>query len=427
LTPAPAPVQTGSAEELLHWAERRRAQAASSPRAAEVRKKVAEILDRVRRDGDRAIRELAKEIDRKELEDIAFEVPSRSSLTVTKMTPVLAAAARSIERFCLAQPLVPAKVEDDGLVARVEPIPYHTVGVYAPGGRASYPSTVLMCVIPARVAGVRRIEVCCPNITFTVKEAASIAGATMLCGVGGAAAVAAMAFGTESVARCEKIVGPGNEWVVEAKRQVRDFVGIDSLAGPSEVVVVAGPGADAGTIALDLLAQLEHGPGGLAGLIATDPALADAVERRCGEMLAETGAPAWMSEALFVSKAKEEGEASAIADRVAGEHVSVQGEDEFCLRVAARIRHAGTVFIGSPAAVAFGDYCAGPSHVLPTGGQARFTSALSPLDFVRRVQFVEMDSRAAARLAPTAEALAREEGLALHAESVKARVKKGGG
>ncbi|MGH7342880.1 MAG: histidinol dehydrogenase, partial [Candidatus Rokuibacteriota bacterium] len=278
-----------------------------------------------------------------------------------------------------------------------------------------------------RVAGVRRIEVCSPKITFTVKEAASIAGATMLCSLGGAAAIGAMAFGTESVARCEKIVGPGNEWVVEAKRQVRDIVGIDSLAGPSEVVVVAGPGSDVAIVSMDLLAQLEHGPGGLAALVATEPFFAEQVSRKCAEMLRETGAPVWMNEALFVATARDEGEAADIADRIAAEHVSVQGDAGFCARAAAGIRHAGTVFIGSPAAVAFGDYCAGPSHVLPTGGQARFASALSPLDFVRRVQYLEMDAVAASRLAPVAEALAREEGLALHAESVKARAKRGGG
>ena len=426
MTPAPAPVQSGSAEALLFWAERRRAEAAASPRAAEVRTMVAGILARVRRDGDRALRELAKEIDDRELHEIAFDVPPRSALTVTEMTPHLAAAARNIERFCKAQSLSGAKVEDNGLVARVEPIPYETVGVYAPGGRASYPSTVLMCCIPARVAGVKRIEVCCPKITFTVKEAASIAGATMLCSLGGAAAIGAMAFGTESVARCEKIVGPGNDWVVEAKRQVRDIVGIDSLAGPSEVVVVAGPGSDPGFVSLDLIAQLEHGPGGLAALIATDRSFAEDVARRCGELLAESGAPAWMGGALFVATARDEGEAVDIADRLAAEHVSVQGHEAWCQRTAPGIRHAGTVFIGSSSAVAFGDYCAGPSHVLPTGGQARFSSALSPLDFVRRVQYLEMDPRAASRLAPVAESLAREEGLALHAESVQARVKKGG-
>jgi histidinol dehydrogenase len=423
LTAPPAPVQRGQAEALVAWAEKRRAEAAASPRAAEIRRRVSEIIARVRRDGDRALRELAREIDGAELREIVWEVPPRSALTVTEQTPHLHAAARSIERFCLAQPLAPTRVEDAGLVARVECIPYDTVGVYAPGGRASYPSSVLMSCIPARVAGVKNIELCSPKITSTMKEAASIAGATLLHPLGGAAAVAAMALGTESVARCEKIVGPGNEWVVEAKRQVRDFVGIDSLAGPSEVVVVADGEADPGFVALDLLAQLEHGPGGLAALVTESASLAEDVARKCGEMLGSSGAPAWMSEALFVAVAKDHGEAADAADRIAPEHVSVQGSAGFCDDASKAVRHAGTVFIGSHSAVAFGDYCAGPSHVLPTGGRARFSSALSPSDFVRRVQYLEMDESSARRLAGVAEALAREEGLTMHAESVRARAK----
>ncbi len=386
-----------------------------------MRKRVAEIISRVRRDGDRALRELSKEIEGRELEEIVFEVPRMSALTISELTPSLSVAAKNIERFCESQPLPTGEVEEGGVKARVAAVPYDTVGAYVPGGRASYPSTVLMCVIPARIAGVRKTVVCSPRITFHVKQAASIAGASLLCSVGGAAAVAAMACGTESVPRCEKIVGPGNEWVVEAKRQVRDFVGIDSLAGPSEVVVVADAGADPAVIALDLLAQLEHGPGGLAALVTPSSALADEVARRCAEMLSSSGAPTWMAEALYVAVGASDDEAARTADRLAAEHVSIQGGRDFCISASSSIRRAGTVFVGSSSAVAFGDYCAGPNHVLPTGGTARFSSALGPHDFVRRVQYLEMSEEGAAKLAPAAEALAREEGLTLHAESVKAR------
>jgi histidinol dehydrogenase len=307
-----------------------------------------------------------------------------------------------------------------GQHVEVVEVPVRRAAAYVPGGRAPYPSTVVMCAVTARAAGVEELALCSPagpegGVHPAILAAAALCGVAEVYAMGGAQAVAALALGTESVPRVDVIVGPGNSYVQEAKRQLAGVVGIDGVAGPSELVVVASDGADPELVALDLLAQAEHGPDSLVAAIATEGGLLDAIETRLadGDPDGAKGADAVLVQAADVPAAL------ALAEDIAPEHLQLVGAEAEALADA--VRFAGCLFVGRDAGTAFGDYVAGSNHVLPTGGAARFASALGVATFRRRMSRVSLPPGAAARLAPAGAALARAEGFAAHAESMERR------
>jgi histidinol dehydrogenase len=296
------------------------------------------------------------------------------------------------------------------------------VGAYVPAGRAAYPSSLVMVAATARAAGVDEIVVCAAcgpdgRVDPLILAAASLCEVEAVYRVGGAQAIAALAYGTETVAPVDVIAGPGNPWVQEAKRQVVGVVGIDGIAGPSELVIVADGGQEAEPLALDLLAQAEHGPDSLVVAISPDAGLLDelkiAVERLVGDRPSVTDAP------LALVAVDGTAAAVALADAIAPEHLQLVGPDAEAL--ADSVRAAGCLFVGAAAATAFGDYVAGSNHVLPTGGAARFQSAVSPATFRRRMARVSFPDAAAGRLAAKGAPLARAEGFPVHAESMERR------
>ena len=398
----------------------------------DVRERTGGIVDRVRREGDVALRALAVELDGVTLGEL--EVPrSRWTRALEALEPdlrrAMERATANIERVHGAfMPRAQETESEPGIVVGRRPDPLRCVGVYAPGGRAAYPSSVLMGVVPARVAGVEEIVVCSPPLRETgrpsdvVLAAAALAGASRVFALGGAGAVAAMAYGTASVPRVDRIVGPGNAYVAEAKLQVSRAVAIDSPAGPSELLVVADDAADPVLIARELLAQAEHDPLAAVVAVSTSERGADAISAAlaaqldaqpraaiCAAALAGQGAVLW-AESLA--------DAIAFANDYAAEHLLlVVTELDAAL---ARLRNAGTVFVGASASVAFGDYMTGANHVLPTGGLARSYSGLSSLDFVRWTTYQRITPQAAARLAVDVGNFADAEGLAGHAMAARA-------
>jgi histidinol dehydrogenase len=310
-----------------------------------------------------------------------------------------------------------------GQTVTVREVPVEAAGIYAPGGRASYPSSVLMCAIPARVAGVSRIALATPpgpdgEVSSTVLAAAAMCGIREVYAVGGAQAVFALAFGTETIERVDVVAGPGNVWVREAKARVAaDVVGIDSLAGPSELMVIAGHDADASWIALDLCAQAEHGEDSPLIVAAVEERVLDAIEAAVADA---AGSRPTVTEAPLALVQVPDAEAGiALANAYAPEHLELVEEDAALL--ADRVVAAGCVFVGRFGATAFGDYAAGSNHVLPTGGAGRFAGPLGPATFRRRISTVEVPPDAAAKLAPHVDAIARAEGLPVHGESAMIR------
>ena len=305
--------------------------------------------------------------------------------------------------------------------------PLRRVGIYVPGGRAAYPSTVVMTVIPAKLAGVQEIAVATPRTNPAVRYALERLGVTEVWGMGGAHAVAAFAYGTETIPRVDKIVGPGNAWVTAAKKLVVGDVAIDGIAGPSEVVILADGDADPALLAADLLAQAEHDPLAAAVLITCDAKQGKLVAREVDRQLADlsTAMTAGVAKdsllrfgaALVVSSLDE---AVELIERIAPEHLQLVGKE--AETVAGRINSAGAVFLGACTPEVFGDYIAGPSHVLPTCGSARFASALGVEDFLRRSHTIRFTQAAAARRAAAAAALADAEGLPAHAASARRRL-----
>jgi histidinol dehydrogenase len=301
-------------------------------------------------------------------------------------------------------------------------------GLYVPGGRAAYPSSLLMNAIPAKVAGVQRLVVVTPTpkgvINPLVLAAAHLAGVDEIWRVGGAHAVGALAYGTKRIKPVDVITGPGNAWVAEAKRQLFGVVGIDMVAGPSEILVIADGKNDPDWIAADLLSQAEHDPAAQSILITDDPLLADTVADRIGVELAmlptaRVASESWNTHGVIIEVASLD-EAPALANALAAEHVEIATDDPEVLFKA--IRHAGSVFLGRYTPEAVGDYVAGPNHVLPTGRRARFSSGLSVLDFMKRTSFIQMDASALEKIGPAAIALAEAEGLPAHARSIEARL-----
>ncbi len=397
-----------------------------------LQEQVREIIRQVRSEGDQALRRMAREFDGAELE--ALEVPREVwTQALEGLDPRLRAdletAAENIRVFHAAQ--VPEEVRVEvrpGVTLGRRAVPLDRVGVYAPGGRAAYPSSVLMGVVPARAARVPEIVVCSPPgpsglPPAEVLAAAAIGGATRLFALGGAGAIAALAYGTASVPRADAIVGPGNRYVTAAKMQVAGEVIIDSPAGPSEVLVLADEGADPRRCALELICQAEHDPDAAVALITTSRALLERVRTSLEEETTRAPRRQIVEEALagqgalFLAYSREE--ALSLARDYAAEHLALftrtPRED------LDRIPTAGTVFLGEAAAVAYGDYLTGANHVLPTGGLARSFSSLSTLHYLRMFTWQEISPEAAAEMAPAVERMAESEGLPGHAEAVRAR------
>ncbi|WP_397592691.1 histidinol dehydrogenase, partial [Sphingorhabdus sp.] len=303
-------------------------------------------------------------------------------------------------------------------------------GVYVPGGRAAYPSSVLMNIIPAKVAGVGRIVMVTPTpggaTNQTVMAAAHVAGVDEIWRVGGAQAIAALAYGTDRIRAVDVITGPGNAWVAEAKRQLYGVVGIDMVAGPSEIVVVADAQNDPAWIAADLLSQAEHDPTSQSILFTDNADFADKVSAAVDAQIAtlSTGAVArasWADFGAIIVVENLEG-AMPLVNRLAAEHLELAVDDVRAESLFGLVRHAGSVFLGRMTPEAIGDYVAGPNHVLPTGRRARFASGLSVLDFMKRTSFIALDQQAINKIGPAAATLADAEGLPAHAASVRKRL-----
>ena len=395
---------------------------ASAAMPAGVAATVAGIIADVRARGDAAVRELTARFDGTRLDSLFLD-DARWDVLAEQCPPAVRAALEMAHQRVRAfhEPQISASYEQrlpDGGVLRCLTLPLRRAACYVPGGRAAYPSTVIMTVTVARLAGVPDVIVATPRVAPEVAAAARIAGATRILLSGGAQAVAALAIGTETVPRVDVIVGPGNAYVTEAKRQLSGEVRIDSLAGPTEVVIVADESADPRAAAADLIAQAEHDPLALSILVTPSERLAKDVAAAlqptgiAAESLANHGA---------IVLTRDLDEALRFADELAPEHLELLIEDA---RDAVRkVPHAAAVFVGHHAPVPVGDYLAGPNHTLPTGGTARFASPLSASDFVRRQNVIEYGAQQLAADARSIEALAHAEGLHGHAVAVEVRKK----
>jgi histidinol dehydrogenase len=399
------------------------------PPAPNVEADVRAIVDQVRAGGDAALIELAERFDPARVAPDVLAVPTQEiegalGWAEPELLDSLRVAIANVEAVARAQVGHGAVVElGDGQYVDIAEVPVRRAGAYVPGGRAPYPSTVIMCAVTARVAGVREIAICSPPSVADARVHPLILAACALCGVnevyrvGGAQAIAALAYGTESIRPVDVIVGPGSPYVQEAKRQVSGVVGIDSIAGPSELVVVAADDADPQLIALDLLAQAEHGPDSAVAVISPKSTLLDTVSEEVARLGPER--PSVTDAVLAVISTPDAASAVALADAIAPEHLELIGDEAEDL--VNRVERAGCVFVGEMGATAFGDYVAGSNHVLPTGGAAHFASALSPRTFRRRMARVSLTDEAAARLARHGAAIARAEGFPVHGESMEQR------
>ncbi|MGA2925601.1 MAG: histidinol dehydrogenase [Solirubrobacteraceae bacterium] len=393
------------------------------PAPESVKDAVAEIIARVRADGDGAVIDYTRRFDTAGAPPGPLVAADRElDAAARALDPAVRAglqhAIENVERVACEALRQDRTVDLTGHQVVLREAPVDRAAIYVPGGRAPYPSTVVMGVIPARAAGVEHVAVCAPpardgRVDSVVLAACRLAGAGTVYAIGGAQAIAALAYGTESVSPVDVIVGPGNLYVQEAKLQVFGQVGIDGFAGPSDLVVIADGDADPGPLALDLLAQAEHGPGTLVIGISPSAALLDRLQERL-QSAPDTGAVACLVEVT------DAGAAGELANAIAPEHLQLVGRH--AERLAPGIRHAGCVFVGAAAATAFGDYIAGSNHILPTAGAARYASALTPAHFRRSFTEVRIGHRAAAPLARAAAPVARAEGFEQHARSMEARI-----
>lgn len=400
----------------------------------ELERQVAAIIQEIRRRGDAALLDFTNRLDHRnaaagDLEVAAGRIESAFAEIPTAVRAELEEAWRRIRVYHERQKVDSWTFEDDtGVLLGQKVTPLDRIGVYIPGGRAAYPSTVLMNVIPARIAGVREIIMTVPTpggeLNPVVLAAARIAGVDRIFSIGGAQAIAALAYGTETLPAVDKIVGPGNRYVAAAKRQVFGKVGIDLIAGPSEVVIISDGTTNPDWIAMDLFAQAEHDEDARAILICIDERFLKRVEQSMVRLLPE------MERAVIIRAALERhgaiihvaslDEAANVSNRIAPEHLELAVADP--LPLAQKIRHAGAIFLGCHSAEVLGDYCAGPNHVLPTGRSARFSSPLGVYDFQKRSSVIMCSPNASARLARTASVLARAEGLTAHARAAEYRL-----
>ena len=400
----------------------------------DVAKNVTHIIRRVRDEGDAAVRDLTRLFDKHDLDGTGWRIDRADCLAAfegldSDLRAALELAAERIAAYHIKQiPEDSDTIDAAGIRLGARWRPVDAAGIYVPGGRAAYPSSVLMNAIPARAAGVRRLVMMTPTpggeINPLVLAAAHIAGVDEIWRIGGAQAIAALAYGTASIAPVDVVTGPGNAWVAEAKRQLYGVVGIDMVAGPSEIVVVADGANDPEWIASDLLSQAEHDPTSQSILFTDDPDLADAVAAAVDRQIdtlatAATARASWDANGAIILVPTLE-DALPLVDRLAPEHLELACDNPEALFE--RVRHAGSVFLGRHTPEAVGDYVAGPNHVLPTGRRARFASGLSVLDFMKRTSFLALDSAGLAAIGPAAVALANAEGLPAHARSVAIRL-----
>jgi histidinol dehydrogenase len=395
---------------------------------------VAAIIAAIRETGDAALCAYTEKFDRVAISPAALAITGQEIAAALASIPAplldaLDTAAARITEFHRAQLPIDMQMHDDaGVTMGMRWTPLDSVGVYVPGGKAAYPSSVLMNALPAQVAGVGRITMCVPApggvLNPLVLAAAQRAGVTQIFKVGGAQAIAAMAYGTASIAPVDRIVGPGNAYVAEAKRQVFGRVGIDGVAGPSEVVIIADALNDPRHVAIDLLAQAEHDEVAQSILITDDAAFALAVARAV-----ECELPTLPREKIAGASWRDHGaiilvqdwdEAAALTNRLAPEHLQLMVATP--KHLFGKIRHAGSVFLGRFAPEALGDYVAGPNHVLPTGRTARFASGLSTYDFLKRTTWIDADEQALANIGPAGALLAEAEGLLAHKRSLTMRM-----
>jgi histidinol dehydrogenase len=404
--------------------------------ATDVSAAVATIIADVQARGDAALFETTKRFDRFDLNAgnlrvAPGEIASAKAAVPATTLDALKHAATRIEAFhARHKPSDDRYVDAAGVTLGARWTPVDAAGLYIPGGLAAYPSSVLMNAIPAKLAGVKRLVAATPapdgKLNPLVLAALDLAGVTEIYRIGGAQAVAALAYGTNTIAPVDKIVGPGNAYVAAAKRQVFGQVGIDSIAGPSEVLIIADKANDPAWLAADLLAQAEHDESAQSILITDDEPLARAVATEVDRQLAQLpkekiARSSWQKHGAIIL-VRSLDEAPALADRIAAEHV------QLCLAnpdaLAARIRHAGAIFLGRHTPEAIGDYIAGPNHVLPTARAARFSSGLSALDFMKRTTVIGCTPDALAQLGPSAAKLADAEGLDAHARSIRIRLNR---
>jgi histidinol dehydrogenase len=403
---------------------------------ADVSSAVAQTIRDVRAHGDVTLAEMTQRFDGFDLNEAGWRIDATQCKAAydalePELRNALTLAAKRIEAYHTAQLPEDRDYRDSDNVrlgARWSAV--DAAGVYVPGGRAAYPSSVLMNAIPAKVAGVERIVMVTPTpggeTNQTVMAAAHLAGVDEIWRVGGAQAIAALAYGTKRIRAVDVITGPGNAWVAEAKRQLYGVVGIDMVAGPSEIVVVADAQNDPEWIAADLLSQAEHDPTSQSILFTDNADFADKVSAAVDAQIAtlSTGAVArasWTDFGAIIVVADLEG-AMPLVNRLAVEHLELAVDDDRAEKLFGLVRHAGSVFLGRMTPEAIGDYVAGPNHVLPTGRRARFASGLSVLDFMKRTSFIALDQHAINNIGPAAATLADAEGLPAHAASVRKRL-----
>lgn len=394
---------------------------------------VAAIVADVRDRGDEAVRDYTERFDGVTLDDLrvgADEVAAALTAIPDDLREALTEARDAVEAFHRTQVAAEHTFERGGITVEARAVPVDRAGCYVPGGRGAYPSSVLMTAVPARVAGVPEIVLCIPpdrttgRIATASLAAAALAGVDEVYAVGGAQAIAAMAHGTESIRPVDVIAGPGNVYVALAKREVAGQVGVPmAFAGPSEIVVVADATAPVDFVAVDLMVQAEHGPDGLAWLVTWDETVADAVDEALGRLVAAAPRAADISSTFasggFCALVDDPVAAMTVVNHVAPEHLELVTADPDAL--VPLVRHAGAVFCGPLAPASIGDYVAGPSHVLPTFGSARYGSALTVSDFTKQVHVVHVDRTGFDAAEPVVAAIADAEGLAAHAESVRLR------
>ncbi len=402
---------------------------------AEVQRRVDDIIAEVRARGDAALVEYTNRFDRVSVSSMAEltlgaeQLEQAFAALPQAQQDALNQAAERVRRYHERQKSGSWHyVEEDGTVLGQQVTPLDRAGIYVPGGKAAYPSSVLMNAIPAHVAGVREIVMVVPTPDGVVNElvlaAAHLAGVDHVFTVGGAQAVAALAYGTETVPQVDKIVGPGNIYVATAKRAVFGQVGIDMIAGPSEILVVSDGGTDPEWLAMDLFSQAEHDEDAQAILLSWDAAHLEAVEQAMARLLPTLEREAIVRESLARRGAlihcRDRDEAVALINRIAPEHLELSMADPQALLPA--VRHAGAIFMGRHTAEALGDYCAGPNHVLPTSGTARFSSPLGVYDFQKRSSLIHCSPQGASDLGKVASVLARGESLTAHARSAEYRI-----
>jgi histidinol dehydrogenase len=414
---------TAAAIEIIPSAETARVERLLAPRRDRDRRlerRVARIVESVRDEGDSAVRRFAARFDAFSGEiEIGAEAIAAGARSVPRaVRSAITTAARHIARVARAQLPRPVRVTvAPGVTVEQQVRPLDRVGCYVPGGRYPLPSSLLMTAIPARVAGVREIVAVCPKPDPIVLAAAAAAGITRLFRIGGAHAIAALAYGTSAIPRVDKIVGPGNKYVAAAKMYVSADCAIDFQAGPSEILILSDSG-DPVWLAADLIAQAEHDPDARAVLITSRARLARAVAREVQRQMPQDGpAPLALRDNGGIVVTRTAAEAVALANRMAPEHLVVDDA-----RTASAVRYAGAIFIGPHTAQVAGDYAIGSNHVLPTGEAARFRGGLSAADFVRLVSVQRLTRRGLRAIAPTVVTLATAEGLEAHARSIRVRV-----